>query len=510
MTIRLRLTLWYTGLLACVMLAVGIAVYTFVSWNTFAGIKQQLLEQDKNLQIKGTAFYDNFDLKLDLDLDSRNAYLDKKDTFLQLVNYRDGVIKQSRNLAVQPFTLPYPSAESKPSTGFVTVKVEINKQKFKMLTYQREVPLDGQLVGLLQIGAFIYNEDQALGNLRTILISAYVAMLIIAFTIGLLIAGQALRPVGRVIEASKKIQRGSDLSVRIPLSGPKDEMHDLVNTLNIMLERLEKAYNELDEAYLAQRRFVSDASHELRTPLTTIRGNIDLLQKMRDKLQLEHNGAPNNNGQQYSGIFDFETQYLDMSQEAMDDISAEANRMSTLVNNLLALARADAGYVMEKEKLLIQPLVEEVVRRAQFLPRSCEWRQADLTLLADVKVYGNYDFLQQLLFIFIENAFKYTPEGEAELTAKRKDGYVGIVVRDTGIGMNPEEIPHVFERFYRADKSRGVTIGTGLGLSIANWIIDEHKGHVDVVTREGRGTEFTIWLPIDSEERFVYNGVDKE
>ncbi|MOA15095.1 Sensor protein SrrB [compost metagenome] len=175
--------------------------------------------------------------------------------------------------------------------------------------------------------------------------------------------------------------------------------------------------------------------------------------------------------------------------------------MSTLVNDLLALARADAGYTMEKSPLELVPIMQEVVRKAQLLPRTAEWRVGDLSALEDVSVNANPNYLQQLLFIFIENAFKYTQEGYIELSAIRKEPLIGFVIQDTGIGMNPDEIPHIFDRFYRADESRGVTVGTGLGLSIAKWIIDEHHGSVEVTTREGYGTTFTIWLPIVFPDR---------
>ncbi|MFD2117656.1 sensor histidine kinase [Paenibacillus yanchengensis] len=487
MTIRLRLTLWYSGLLAATILVLGAAIYYIVQWNTYSTVKQQLVEHDRSLDITGTAIFNQSDWKIDLNV-SRNTFKDEKDIFIQLINYREGVIARSNNIVRQNFDLPYPEQSDNQAVGFKKVKVDINKQKFSMLIHQRPIPFQGETIGLLQIAAFTYNEEQVLSNLRTIFIIASLAMLMIAFTLGLVIAHQALRPIERVIQATRQIEKGSDLSMRIPYTGPKDELNALVHTLNTMLSRLEVAYNELDEAYKAQRRFVSDASHELRTPLTTIRGNIDLLQKMAEKVQDESKQQL----QEAAG----DGSYWLMSKEAMDDISAEAKRMSHLVNDLLALARADAGYVMQKQHIFLFPLVEEVIRRAQLLPHTVEWKASKLDLLHQVKVYGNYEYLQQLLFVFIENAFKYTQEGSVELSVIRGEKQIGIVIADTGIGMNSDEIPYVFDRFYRADESRGETPGTGLGLSIAKWIIDEHKGSVEVVSGEGKGTIFTIWLPI--------------
>ncbi|WP_029192141.1 sensor histidine kinase [Paenibacillus harenae] len=489
MSIRLRLTLWYSGLLAGTLLAFGVAIYLFVNWNTYADLKEQLRVQNNNFHIEPSL---NFLDKINLNPSSNSIV--QKDMFIQIVNYNDGAIQQSNNLFFNNIRFPYEDVKANPKEGFVKIKVTLKEGKYDMLTYQRPivVNLNGEptLVGLLQLGVFSHNEERFLHGLRTILIFSSLAVVLIAFTAGLFIARQALRPIERVIRSTEQIEKGSDLSVRIPAIGPKDEIGRLVSTLNIMLSRLELAYNELDEAYKAQRRFVSDASHELRTPLTTIRGNIDLLERMWEKVRAsnlnEHNGE----------WLPLDADRYEMSKEAMSDISAEAKRMSTLVNDLLSLARADAGYTMEKTPLELMPLTEEVVRRAQLLPRTAEWRVGDLSPLLGVSVTANHNYLQQLLFIFIENAFKYTPEGIVELGALRKDRQIGFVIRDTGIGMNPEEIPHIFDRFYRADESRGVTVGTGLGLSIAKWIIDEHQGSVEVTTSEGVGTKFTIWLPI--------------
>ncbi|MBD2872111.1 HAMP domain-containing histidine kinase [Paenibacillus sp. IB182493] len=507
MSIRLRLTLWYSGLLAGTLLLFGVVIYLFVNWNTFGDLKEQLRVQNSSIHIQSKM---NFLDELNLSLYTDDRSFGQKDIYVQVVNYSEGAIWLSDNLRYNNFSIPYVEASKNPKEGFVKTKVEVNKYKYDMLTYQRPiiVPINGKetLVGLLQIGVLSHNEERFLSGLRTILIFSSIVVVLIAFTVGLFIARQALRPIERVIRATDQIEKGSDLSVRIPAIGPKDEIGRLVSTLNVMLARLELAYNELEEAYKAQRRFVSDASHELRTPLTTIRGNIDLLERMWEKVRASNRNESNGEW------LPLDSDRWEMSKEAMSDISAEAKRMSTLVNDLLALARADAGYTMEKEPLELMPLTEEVVRRAQLLPRTAEWRVGDLSAMRGVTVTANANYLQQLLFIFIENAFKYTQEGVVELSAVRREGQIGFVVQDTGIGMNPDEIPHIFDRFYRADESRGVTVGTGLGLSIAKWIIDEHKGSVEVTTREGDGTKFTIWLPItlpDTSPSTIIEGTDE-
>lgn len=236
----------------------------------------------------------------------------------------------------------------------------------------------------------------------------------------------------------------------------------------------------MDNSYRNQKRLVSDASHELRTPLTTIRGNVELLQRAFQPL-LKKNVLN-------------ETE-RELFEEGLHDISAEAARMSRLVEDMLSLARADAGYQMERQPILIQPLLDEVARKAQMLPRQVDFIVNDFYLLEGIYVYGNRDYLQQLLFILIENAFKYTEQGSVTLETELVKNMVGIRIIDTGVGMDEEEVPHIFKRFYRADVSRGKKPGTGLGLAIAKWIIDEHEGAIEVFTKKGVGTTFILWLP---------------
>ncbi|ACT03393.1 sensor histidine kinase [Paenibacillus sp. JDR-2] len=502
MTIRLRLTLWFSGILAAALIVLCVAIYFFVNMNTYSDTKEQLRDQAESYDI---VKYENGLNQIDLNI-KRNSPFYEKDFYVQLVNYKEGVIKASGELQVNGIKFPIPEAKSKPDYGYKKAVLKTNEREVAFLIYQ--VPIrnntDSSLIGLLQVGTVVASEENYLAGLRIILIMSSVICLLIAFTVGLFMARKALQPIERVIRSTEQIQSGSDLSVRIPIEGPKDEIGHLVYTLNIMLSRIEMAYNGLDESYKAQRRFVSDASHELRTPLTTIRGNIELLQRMWSKT-LEPDEAGDI-------VLALDSQRYELSNEAMQDIAAEARRMSTLVNDLLALARADAGYEMEKTTQPMLPIVEEVGRRASLLPRNAEWRIGDLTALDGYQVHGNADYLQQLLFIFIENAFKYTPSGWIEMSATRRENQLGIIIKDTGIGMNPNEVPHIFDRFYRADESRGKTVGTGLGLSIAKWIIDEHRGSIEVTTMEEEGSTFVIWLPIDFSPQpasIIIEGTDR-
>ncbi|WP_025690650.1 sensor histidine kinase [Paenibacillus zanthoxyli] len=466
MSIKLRLTAWYSGILAVMLLAFSASIFGFFYINTYGDLQDRLRDQAKG---------ESLDVVFDKRLDAQNLYG-------QMYFYDSGDFIQSLSLKNIDLRFDIPARQN--------LKVEEFKDAYyrgyHFLIYQKAVYIEGydnNPAAVLQMAAYTGEQDKLLDRLKTILITGSFATLIAAFTFGLFLARKAMSPIGKVIEAAEGIQTGNDLSVRIEYNGPPDEIGRLIRTVNSMLGRMEGFYKNLEDSYAAQRRFVSDASHELRTPLTTIRGNIELLQKV---WELEPGENPSLD----------EAAIRQISVESVHDIADEAQRMSRLVADMLSLARADTGRTFEKEPVALEPMMNEVARRAAFLPREAEWITGDLSGLNGKYVLGNKDYLQQMLFIFIDNAFKYTPSGEVTFDAVVYQHQVGIRVKDTGIGMEKDEVPHIFDRFYRADESRGITEGIGLGLSIAKWIIDEHGGSVEVVTRQGEGTTFVIWLPL--------------
>jgi signal transduction histidine kinase len=218
----------------------------------------------------------------------------------------------------------------------------------------------------------------------------------------------------------------------------------------------------LDEAYRAQQRFVSDASHELRAPLTIIQANLDLVERMPDLPADERN-------------------------QAFAEAGREARRLSLLVADLLALARADAGVPLQHRPVELDRVLLDAVGDARLLARG---QQVEIDAIEPVIVDGDPDRLKQLLIILLDNAMKYTPAGGRVGVALRRDGrYASVTVVDSGIGIAPADLPRVFERFYRADLARSRDPGgTGLGLSIARWIAQQHGGDVTLSSEPGRGT----------------------
>jgi two-component system OmpR family sensor kinase len=280
------------------------------------------------------------------------------------------------------------------------------------------------------------------------------------------LARAALQPIKAITETAQQITDTEDLSQRIPVTVPTDELGRLTETINDMLGRL-------DNLFQMQQRLVADVSHELRTPLTTIQGNLDLLRR----------GAADDPA---------------MRGEALHAIGAETERMRRLVNDLLLLAQADAGLKLNLEPVELDTLLLDVYRQTSVMAGGVALR---LGAEDQAMVQGDADRLRQLLLNLVVNALKYTPAGgEVTLGMRRSDGWARVAVSDTGVGIAPDDLAHIFDRFYRADPSRARSGGFGLGLPIAQWIAHAHGGRIEATSELGKGSTFTVWLPETSTE----------
>ncbi len=322
--------------------------------------------------------------------------------------------------------------------------------------------------GYVLVGQPLLGVEGQLAGLRLLLLAGGLLSLLGAAAASWLVAGRALRPLDAMATTAEDIGRTQDLSRRLPESEPDDEVGRLQRSFNQMLRQLEDAYHRLQSALVAQRRFVADASHELRTPLTTIRGNVGLLLK-RDDIATDDRVA------------------------ALNDIAGESERMSRMVQDLLTLARADAGYHLEKSQIDLLPIIQEVARQAQTLQPS---RRIELLDGVPAPVQGNADAIKQLLWILIDNAFKHTNDGgRIQLRLENGQRAARVVVVDDGPGIPRDDLERVFERFYQSDAARSGE-GTGLGLAIARWIATEHGGQVFAANNRHGGAAFTVELPI--------------
>jgi signal transduction histidine kinase len=295
---------------------------------------------------------------------------------------------------------------------------------------------------------------------------------VIAFALGWVMAGTALRPIQRITQTARTIGAERDFGRRVAHQGPADEVGQLAVTFNEMLAELESGYRQLEDALQSQRRFVADASHELRTPLTTVRGNIELLRRTPPIPTEERT-------------------------EILADTTEEVDRLIRLVNQLLVLARADAGQKLRSAPILVRPLIEDVCRQAKLLtPRTLVQCESP----ADVMVQGDRDALKQVLLILVDNALVHTPVGTPVTLAISVAGeQVSFSVRDSGPGIVADVLPHLFERFYRGQASR-TGRGAGLGLSIAKELVEAQGGTITVESQPGQGSVFTVILPAATHE----------
>jgi len=457
MPVRVRLTLWYAAVLAAVLLVFGVAIYSILGYVLISDVDRRLNETAQRV-LTATRVRPLPNVYLvelpELDVFSSSGI------YIQVMDAEGVVHRRSANLGAA--TLPTDEATWPDLKAGNTVRqnLQVGDTRLRMLS----VPLlleDGEMAGVIQVGASLWEVDAALQRLLTILVVGSLLALVVSALLGMWLARTALHPIDQIARAALRITRAEDLQGRLPTTPAQDEIGRLVDTLNEMFGRLEHLFE-------TQKRLVADVSHELRTPLTTIRGNVDLLRR----------GAAEDE---------------EAREDALKAIEAESTRMSRMVSDLLLLARADAGGQLERQPVEIDTLLLEVYRQAQLISDDVEVR---LEHEDQAVVLGDADRLKQALLNLVDNAIKYTPPGgKVHLSLYHDQDWVQIEVRDTGVGISPEDLPHIFERFYRADKCRGGRGGTGLGLSIADWVARAHAGQITVESKVGEGSTFTLWLP---------------
>ncbi|MCW5852634.1 MAG: HAMP domain-containing histidine kinase [Anaerolineae bacterium] len=458
MSIRFRLTLWNVALVA-------------LSLISFSVISYFLLEQlaisaaDETLRLRAVNVSDSLRVNLyaQIYIPSVDEFA-AADTFVQIMEPNGRIAKRSDNLGSRqlPIDDGLFTQNLRGQEGFVTTNVDGGRLRI----YSVPVFLvrAGPPVLVIQVGRSLTELDNNLRALRFVFGGGIASILLLATGISWLIIRQGLRPITTITALAERIQRAEDMQQRIEYAGPADEVGRLAATFNNMLERIQRAFE-------AQQRFLADASHSLRTPLTTIQGNVELLLR-------SHPEDPE------------EERIL------LEAVRRETRRLTRVVGDLLLLAQADAGQSFQRIPVEMMTLVLEVYQQARTIADGVHVAlgHEDIGLVA-----GDPDRLKEVLLNLTDNAVKYTPQGGKVTLSLYADGpWVRVEVADTGPGIPPEHLPHIFERFYRVPgiKARpGRPSGTGLGLPIAKWIVESHGGRLTVDSKVGQGTTFTIWLP---------------
>jgi len=338
----------------------------------------------------------------------------------------------------------------------------IRETNSSVMILSREISIN-QETYYLQTEKNYHVQIISLKILAGILFAADGIGIIFILLLGSRISRRMLNPIEKMTDTVKAITI-QDLSARLDISGSQDELRELAETFNEMINRIQESYER-------QNRFVSDASHELRTPISVIQGYVNLLDRW---------------GKNDSKVLE----------ESIIAIKDESENMKDLIEKLLFLARSDkARQKVEKQEFWLNELVEEVINETQLIDSRHHVKNE---FNEKILFFGDRKLLKQTMRIFMDNSVKFTPEGGTiQLNTFLKKKHLLLVIEDTGVGIPKDDLPFIFDRFYRSDKSRTKqTGGYGLGLSIAKWIIERHDGRIEVQSTVQVGTKFTIYLPV--------------
>lgn len=469
-SLRARLILWVVGIVTTVLLIVCAILFLTLRAQLDASVNAAL--QRQSAQLVGAIGISNgqFDVQLTNDGTSPVG-----EPTYRLWNAQGAPSGASSDATAFPATPDALRAALIGQATFQTIQVgQAHVRVYTMPIRASAVAQEdgagsqaGNVVGVLQVALPLGANEAAMQHLIMLMALLVPGAMVLAAAGGWILASQALSPIARITRMAGELS-ASDLSLRIPPAPRDDEIGRLVTTLNGMLGRL-------DAAFRRQRQFTADASHELRSPLATIIANLELI-----RAGTAH--TPAQNTLEYT----------------LGDIKTEAERMRAIVNDLLLLARADANQItIEREPVAMDELVLDVVAQ-----RQARARHKGLRLTAGrvspSQVLGEDARLIQVLLNLVDNALAYTPPGGlVALSVETEGAWAEVRVRDTGIGIGPEDLPRIFERFYRADPARARDSGgSGLGLAICAWIVEAHGGTITATSAPGQGSTFTARLPL--------------
>jgi heavy metal sensor kinase len=458
LSIRAKLTFWYLGIAALVLGAFAVAIYFYLSRGLIAAIDTSLWNQAERIAIASGH-------PSNAEEPRQPGVLMLAPQFVSIVDKEgevtDAILDaEGHQVPLIPASLERAEREGKAQFDEVSLSPD---ERARIITWPSRDE-DGEPFFVV-VGQSLKDLERAQRQMLVLLAVSNPIALLLASLGGLWIANKALRPVDRLTRAAERIGSGN-LSERVEESRSRDELGRLAATFNNMISKLEQAFER-------ERRFTADASHELKTPLAVLRGDIEVT--LRRERSVE--------------------EYKRTLSSSLEEIE----RLSNLADDLLTLARSDAGErTLELEPVRLDKLAAEAHAFIQPLASASGVAFNIETLSSPVVIEGDAKRLKQLLVNLMDNAIKYTPSGgSARLRLSVEDSSALIEISDTGRGIPAEALPRIFERFYRQSDPRDARVtGFGLGLAISKWIVQAHNGSIEAKSEEGRGSRFTVRLPI--------------
>lgn len=462
MTLRARLTTYYTIFFAVAMLLLGVGLYLLV--------RELLLDSVVDeLRVGSSLALQAYAIDSQIVTDPRGVQvvqlrppdlrtIEAPALYVQIAADDGSVLARSTSLGSDTLPLQETAREAVLAGREVTTIEQIGATR--VLSLMVPLRVDDNTVGVVQVAQSLRQIDRALNALLGALIIGGLVALLAAARGSLWLAEAALQPIDQVSATAAGILRAEDLHQRVPDVPAHDELGRLTRTINDLLARM-------DRVFTAQQRFTADVAHELRTPLTAMRGNLEILRR----------GAANDPA---------------MLDESLADMEREVQRLTRMANDLLLLAQADAGVPLRMTTVQLDEVLVEVYRDL----RSLADARLRLDLRDQLAVHADRDRIKQAVINLVANALQHTPADRGvTLRLQRGDESALISVQDTGPGIPQEQQAVLFDRFFRGDTARPRG-GAGLGLAIARWVADAHGGAISLDSQPGRGSTFTIALPL--------------
>lgn len=459
--IKWKLTLWYGGILALILVTFSSGVYIYFQNSLQKSIDTKIKSIAEVLASSMTethnqSLFGNFERYLENALGKK-----PKGKFIQIIDASGKIGARLNDLEAEAVPVSFVTLEKALKGEIVYETIETARPRLRMIT----MPIleNKKIISIVQVGSSLEEFEDTMKRLLIIMIISIITSISVTIVVGYFMAKKTMKPVDQIRRAAVNIS-SNNLDERIDIKGRKDELGRLAETFNAMISRLKDSFQRINQ-------FSIDVSHELKTPLTILKGETELaLRKERTN---------------------------DEYKRSMQSNLEEIDRMSRIIDDLLLLSKAETKDIgMNLEKVDLRDLLADVCMNMKLFGEN-KGVEIIARELEDIRLVGDELKLRRMITNVVENAIKYGHRGgHVIVSSYKQNGFACVNVEDDGPGISPGDIKYIFDRFYRADRSRKRESGSGLGLSISKWIAEAHKGSIDVQSRPAAGSVFTIKLPM--------------